>query len=329
MIDTLNFNYLDTATIQAGSSDIQISKTISMDLSFEPFFDQNYIESKLQNEEEIDYLFPRIMQFVDVEPLGKSEEKSRIIFYGIDSELEQNSGRLGDLKICDPETLEDTDELYSGPIPAGYAIILKNTAKILNVSVGDYLTLTYTRHTVNLTVEAICTQDLRFSVVETNLIIAELEQAQIFLEEEGKINNLYATLRYREYIYDTKDIAGTTEDLLEIGARLQEQLGFDYIIELPKLAELETVESETMMMEVMMSFATFLAVMISAILINSVLTTSVEERIREFGVMRVLGGKNRENVAMVIIQRLFIGLIGTGVGVLISVFFVPAFLLWI
>lgn len=329
MIDTLNFNYLDTATIQAGSSDILITKTVSSDLSFEPFFDQNYIEDQLRNEEEIDYLFPRIMQFVDVEPLGKLEEKARIIFYGIDSDLEQNSGRLGDLRIIDPETLEDTGALYTGPIPEGHAIILKNTATILNVTVGDFLTLTYTRYSVNLTIDAICTQVLRFSAVETNLIITELEEAQKFLDEEGKINNLYATLRYREFIYNTRNIAGTTEDILEIGARLQEQLGFEYIIELPKLAELETVESETMMMEVMMSFATFLAVMISAILINSVLTTSVEERIREFGVMRVLGGKNRENVAMVIIQGLFIGLIGTGVGVIISVFFVPAFLLWI
>ncbi|MHA1727690.1 MAG: ABC transporter permease [Promethearchaeota archaeon] len=326
LIDSLNYNYMDVATAEAGSADIQISKTISVDLTFNPYFDLNIIEENLEINNQIDFLFPRIMELIDVEPLGNSEEKTKIIFYGIDTVLEQNSNRLGNLILCDHKTLEETNQYFQGPIQEGNCIILENTAKILNVTVGDVLTISHARYTKNLTITAICIQDLRFSMAETNLVITELSQAQSFLNEEGRINYVMITLKNREYIYNTRDIAGTTQKILDIGSEIQNQLGLDYVIELPKMQSLESTESESMMIEVMMYFVTFLAMLISAILINSILMTSIEERIREFGVQRVLGAKSRENILMVIAQGLFIGVIGTVFGILLSVFLVPPIL---
>ncbi|MHA1898746.1 MAG: ABC transporter permease, partial [Promethearchaeota archaeon] len=76
-------------------------------------------------------------------------------------------------------------------------------------------------------------------------------------------------------------------------------------------------------MQMMMVFVSILSMMISAILINSILTTSIEERIREFGILRVLGSKRRDNVLIVLNQGIFMGLFGTAIGVIGAILAVP------
>jgi ABC-type antimicrobial peptide transport system permease subunit len=325
LIDSLSYSYLDVATAQTGSADIMFTKQMSTDLTFDLYFDQNEIEDKLDIDD-IDYFYPRILMIVNADPLGDEEQSANIIMYGINSTREQDSGRMGDLLIVDPNTMEETSEVFQGPIEDGKCIILKNTASLLNVTKGDWVILTYTSYEINVTIQEICVQKLRFTAIETNLIIMELPQAQEFLDEEGKINYMMATLKNREQIYDTRDVDKTTEKIREIGNRIQVQIGLDYMITLPKMQQLEMSEMITMMMQVMMVFISVLSMLISAVLINSILTTSIEERIREFGVLRVLGGKRRESVFMVLFQGLFIGLFGTILGIAAALMIVPPLL---
>ena len=321
LIDSLSFSYLDIATNQAGSADLIISKNISPDLGFDMYMDQNYIENSLKIDE-IDYYFPRILMTVSAESVWTTESKL-FIFYGINTTLEQNSGKMGDLYLVNNITFEETNEIFQGPIPDGYCILLKNTAKILNVTIGDWVLLKYTDRIVNLTVYAICVQKLRFSSVENTLIIVELPQAQNFLNQPGKVNYIMATVKNREKIYDTRDIEKTTEILRDIGTKIQDQIGFDYMISLPKLEQLEVSEFMNVAMETMMIFMSILCLLITTILINSILTTSIEERIREFGVLRVLGSHKMENIVIVLYQGLFMGFIGTIIGILFSILAVP------
>ncbi|MHA1339835.1 MAG: ABC transporter permease [Promethearchaeota archaeon] len=324
LIDSLSFSYLDAATNQAGSADIMFSKNITPDTSLDLYMDQDYIENTL-NIEEIDYYFPRILMTVQVESEW-SEDPKLLLFYGINTTLEQNSGKMGDLYLVNNITFEETDQIFQGPIPEGYCILLRNTAKILNVTAGDWVLLTYTDRVVNLTVYAVCTQHLRFSIAETTLVIVELPQAQEFLNEPSKVNYVMATLKNRELIYDTRDISKTTKILRDVGTKIQQQLGFDYLITLPKLQELEISEFMNVAMETMMIFMTILCLLITSILINSILTTSIEERIREFGVLRVLGSHKRHNILIVLYQGLFMGFIGSLIGILLSIFVVPPLL---
>lgn len=324
LIDSLSFSYLDVATNQAGSADIMFMRNVEFEGSLEFYMNQTYIEDTL-DVEEIDYFYPRILMLVDVDS-AYTEESSRLFFYGINSTREQDSGRMGDLYKCDPVTLEKTDNIYRGPIPSGKCIVLKNTANLMNVTEGDWIELTYAQKVVNLTVDAVCVQDLRFSAVETTLVITELPVAQDFLDQENKVNYVMATLKNREQIYDVRDIDGTTERIREIGTKIQQQIGFDYQISLPKMQQLEFSEFANMMMEVMLIFVSILCLLISGILINSILSTSIEERIREFGILRILGGKGRDNVYMVVYQGFFMGLLGSIIGILLSIFAVPPLL---
>lgn len=322
LIDSLSYSYLDVATSQAGSADIDITTNISPNLNFNLFMDEKTIENTL-HVSEIDYYFPRILMLVDAEPFGNTEMKTRIMFYGINTTLEQNSGTLGNLYLCDNYTLVETNQIFKGPIPNGHCIILQGTAKVLNVTAGDWLLLSYAGNTENFTIDAVCVQNERFSAVETNLIITELPQAQKFLNEPGKVNYLLATIKDREKVYDTRDIPATTKRLMNIGSEIQEQLGFGYSITLPKLEQLQSSSMVTMMMTVMMVFVSILSMLITGILINSILTTSVEEKIREFGIIRVVGGKKRNNILVVLSQGLFMGIIGTIGGILLAVFIIP------
>ncbi|MBD3352052.1 MAG: FtsX-like permease family protein [Candidatus Lokiarchaeota archaeon] len=324
LIDSLSFSYLDMATSQAGSADIMFSRNINLESGLDIYMDQNYLENTL-DVEEIDYFYPRITMTASFESKYTSEA-AMLLFYGINTTLEQSSGRLGDLFICNPMTLAETKSVYEGPIPEDQCIITKNTAKLLNVTVGDWIEMTYTDNVKNVTVDAVVVQNLRFSAVETTLVLTELPVAQEFLNEPGKVNYVMATLKNREKIYDARDIDGTLERVREVGTKIQQQIGFDYLIVLPKMEQLEVSQFMTMAMEVMMLFVSILCILISGILINSILSTSIEERIREFGVLRVLGGHKNQNMLMVLFQGLFMGILGSTVGILLSIFAVPPLL---
>ncbi|MCP4761800.1 MAG: ABC transporter permease [archaeon] len=327
MIDSMSFSYLDMSTSQMGSADIMFTNSLSTDLSLENLYmDQNYLEEQLVGINEIDYFYPRIMTIGYALPNNTDIESTMVQLIGLNTTLEQNSGSMGDLLICDPTTYEITTTIFEGPIPEGHCIIMDNTAKKFNLTVGDTIEITETKHVENFTIDAIVEQNQRFSMAEVVLypIIIELDILQTFLDEEGKVNYIFATLVNREMIYDSRDIDATVERIRKIGEKIQEKIGLDYQISMPKMQGLEMSEMITMAMSMMMVFISLLSMLISGILINSILTTSVEERIREFGVMRVIGGKGHQNVIMVILQGGIMGFFGTIIGIGVSLLAVPA-----
>ncbi len=77
-------------------------------------------------------------------------------------------------------------------------------------------------------------------------------------------------------------------------------------------------EMQTMMMDMTFSFITFFSMLITGILINSILSASVEERVREFGTLRVLGVKKFFTFKMVLISGFLMAVIGTVIGTAIA-----------
>ncbi len=329
--DSLSASYLDITTTEVGSADLVISKTLELDMNLDFFFDESIIDDKLQDEiDEIDYYFPRLLFLIRstrVNPATELTEDAQFLFYGLKNNLESESGKMGRLWILD-EDFQRTGELFTQDINPGECVLLRATARSMNVSVGDTIPISYLNKDMNLTVQAIVEQDLRFTVVETGLILTDLAFAQDFLNQPGKVNYVMATLRDREYIYDVRDLEGTRREIIQVGEQIQTQIGFDYQIQIPKLEQLEFSEYLTMTMTMMFWFMTFLSMLITGILINSILTTSVEERIREFGILRVVGAKTRFTVSMVIVQGFLIGVVSTALGTAIGAIFTPLALDW-
>jgi ABC-type antimicrobial peptide transport system permease subunit len=315
--DTVNYNYLLYVTSSTGKSDIMITRTIQTDLTYDPFFDEDIINNELSDIEGVEKLFPRIMMLVE----SSSENINTSGFlelYGLDFIEEAISGNMGDLLIVDEEGRE-TNEIYDDEPKNGECVITWNVAELLNVSRGDYIYLKYQTYELNISVAEICIQDLKFMQYENALILVNLQQAQDFLKREGQINFVVGTINNPRTVYDASNLDLTTRRLRKIGSNIQERLDLnEFTVNLPKLEELEGGEFLLMNVTIMFWFITILSTFITGILINSILSTSVEERVREFGIVRVVGSKKAYCIKMVLFEGLLLGLIGSIIGMILG-----------
>ncbi|MBY8990002.1 MAG: FtsX-like permease family protein [Candidatus Lokiarchaeota archaeon] len=319
--DTVNYNYLLYVTSTTGKADIMITKTIQTDLTFNPFFEEDMIEDDLNNIDGVEEFFPRIMMLVKTSS-DFTTLSGFLQLYGIDFEKEAENGKIGDLIIVDNYG-EEIGENYNDKPNIGECVILWNVAEILNVTRGDDIYIEYQNEQLSLTVIEICIQDLKFMQFENSLLLVNLIEAQSFLNKPGQINFIVGTIQNPKSIYDASNIDRTTRRLRRISANIQDNLNInEFSITLPKLEELEGGEFLLMTVTIIFWFITILSMIITAILINSILSTSVEERVREFGIVRVVGGKKLYTLKMVLFEGLMLGFIGSVIGMILGVSFI-------
>jgi len=320
--DSMSYNYMGIITSTTGSSDILISRAVNTDLTFDPFFDESIIENELSNIEGVDELFPRIMMLVKVSS-DNTDSNGSLQVYGINFLKEANNGEMGNLNIVDQNGTE-TGRNYLAEPNMGECVILWKVAELLNVSIGDLIHMNYQQYSLDVEVVAICNQDLKFTELERALIIINLEQAQSFLQRDGEINLIMGTLENPQSIYVVSDIDFTKRQIREIGTLIQQRLDpNDYTVAMPKLQEISAQQFLLMGMTIIFWFITIISMLITGILINSILSTSTEERIREYGILRVVGGKKMFPVKMVIFEGVMIGVIGSIIGIILGLIGTP------
>ncbi|RLI66308.1 MAG: hypothetical protein DRO88_02205, partial [Promethearchaeia archaeon] len=296
--DSLSFSYLDQATSESGSADIAITKITTQDYNYDPYFSENVILEKLATGiPEIEAFFPRIWNIMRVEKFDEEinlNVRKSIIGYGINTTVEQESGEMGNLWLCENNpSYTRTEEVFEGPIRDGSVLLTRGAAKLYHAKEGDEITVTFGSETRTYIIQAIVEQELRFSRLESTLIIFELPAAQDLMNQIGKINSIQAILKNPENFYDTRNIAASLSKIRLVAEQVQVQMGFEYQVSLPKMEQVENIEQQSTMMTITFYFITAFSMLITGILINSILMTSVEERIREFGILQVLGGKRK------------------------------------
>ncbi len=321
--DTMSYNYMDLVTSTTGNADIMISKRIQTDLNYNPFFNDSIIETTLDDIEGVEELFPRIMMLVRAYS-DKISSNYTLELYGIDFIAEANNGHIGNLNLVDTEGNE-IDDIYDREPDIGECVILWNTAQLLNVSLGDYVQVNYLGDSVELEIIAICRQELKFTELENTLIIVNLEQAQsIITHGREEINFIVGTVENPQSLYDVRDVDLTKRKLRIIGTKIQSRLDLnEFSVSMPKLEELSAQQFLLIAMTIIFWFITIISILITGILINSILSTSSEERVREYGILRVVGGKKTFPVKMVIFEGFLIGVSGSILGVIIGLIFTP------
>jgi ABC-type antimicrobial peptide transport system permease subunit len=320
--DSMSFNYMNVITSTTGSADVIISQKPKTDLTYDTFFNESIIDNELYDIEGVEELFPRIMMLVKVSSYNTNANGSLQI-YGLDFEKEARNGNMGDLNIVDQNGIE-TGQVYKDEPDLGECVILWKVAELLNVTLGDLIHLNYQNHHIDVEVVAICEQDLKFTELENALILLNLEQAQSFLNKDGEINLIMGTIENPQSIYLVSDIDLTKRKIREIGTRIQQRLDpNEYTVSMAKLEEITAQQFLVLGITIIFWFITIISMLITGILINSILSTSTEERIREYGILRVLGGKKLFPVKMVIFEGFFIGLIGSTLGVIVGLIGTP------
>lgn len=317
--NTLSYNYIEIAVNTTGEADIMISRTISADLTYDPFFDEDIIEKNLHDVDGVDRFFPRITMLTRVNSDNFNQTLS-LQMYGMDFKAEYENGNMGDLVVVN-EVGQKTNEIYSEEPASGECVVLQNVAEALNVSKGDSIQLNYQNYEDEFIIVEICEQERKFMEFENALILLNLKEAQFFLNRTGQINYIYGSIENPQLVYDASNLDLTTRRLRVIGSNIQDRLDLnEYSVSMPKLEELEQGEFLLIGATVIFWFIIMISMLITGILINSILSTSAEERIREFGILRVVGGKSKFPIKVVLFEGFLLGVIGSIVGIILGFF---------
>ncbi|MFX1339196.1 MAG: ABC transporter permease [Promethearchaeota archaeon] len=337
LADSISVSFVDYLSTDAGGQDMVVSirhyrnepENRSSYFEFDPIIDKIKEVS-----DEIENFIPRMEVDGEVNISGTDRLESALIS-GIDFSLEEDIGFGSFTKPDSPEEKMDLDELrlYHCAIYYGFndKINYEEEDKIvINVS------MTHGNKKIEKTV--IFTIDEIFDYNQKwpndyrleNLIVVDINTLyDIFKEEDdftGKCSKLILTFKNSEDLYDIRDIEGSQKRVKEIAGEIQEELGLEgYKIELPKLELLDQSQFLSMAITVIFVFVSIVTMLISGILINGILKTSVEERIREFGIFRTLGANKNYNLKIVLVQGFLLCNFGAILGI-VSAFFETQFL---
>ncbi len=212
---------------------------------------------------------------------------------------------------------------YSQGIPLYYCIITPSFHDFFQVDVGQTVTITRWGVTKNFTVLIVSDSLLKF---EGEVMGGNVKEFGVSMSFEtfinwqgsgftGKANHLILTFTNPGIYYDVRDLKGSVTRSLAITEDLQEYVGFGYTLSMPKLWYLQFSEFMSAGLTILFIFISIISMLIAGILINGILSTSVEERIREFGIFRTLGARKGFNIKLILFQGLFLCIVGTSIGI--------------
>jgi len=338
LADSISLGFVNYLSIDAGNQDLVINVR---HYNGEPsnrssYFDYNPVIDKIETTSNpIEYYVPRMEVRGNVNvsagfqtpELTNSQETALIS--GINFTLENEIGFGKFLKTDKNEDLElDLLESYNCAIYYGFNNDIKyaenDTIQIsFNIQLGDKVY----RPIRNFTVQKIFDFNLKWpaNYRNRNLICVNIETLydMLWVETgdsfEGKCYKLITLFYEDSGLYDIRDVDGSEERVLGVASDIQLAIGLEeYNIELPKLEILGFSEILSMIFTIAIVFVSIIAMLISGILINGILKTSVEERIREFGIFRTLGAHKYYNLAIVVLQGFLLCNFGSISGIVLG-----------
>lgn len=155
------------------------------------------------------------------------------------------------------------------------------------------------------------------STISGNYVFVDIETAKTLLRESRKLNNnAYSSssgvpeFQFDEVVVQAKSI----DDVFNITKEIK-KMGYE-AYNLMSIIENEQLRAKSN--QFVLGFLGALALTVSAISISNTMITSVYERTKEIGIMKVLGCKIGNIQVMFLIESAFIGLIGGSIGMLTS-----------
>jgi len=317
--DSISIGYADYLTIEAGNQDAVISVRHYYD---EPsnrssYFEYEPVIETIQSSTSIaENFIPRmeitgsvnISEGFHTTNLLDEEESCTISAINFSFENDINFGTFVNPVF--------NELLNIAELPSNHCAIYYEFNDIIKYAEGDNITifmeLTHGDTTLNLTktliIDKIFDFNLKWSAGyrDRNLIIVDINTLyQIFGYEEfkGRCSDLILTFKDSSKLYDIRSIEAATINVKNIVNDIQIAIGInEYNIDLPKLRALSWAEFLSIFIIIVFVFVSIVAMLISGVLINGILKTSVEERIREFGIFRTLGANKKYNLAIVLMQ---------------------------
>jgi putative ABC transport system permease protein len=187
------------------------------------------------------------------------------------------------------------------------AIVGTNVAQILEVNIGDELSLSY-NDTVNETTKPVeIVGIVETGSSEDNQIFVTLALAQNITGLEGKVSTVQVSAL----------CIGCPVEV--IAAEIEDEIPY---VQAKSVKQMVRAEMEILgKIEDLMLLVAVVALSASALGVMTTMTTSVVERTKEIGMMKAIGAENKKIASLFLLEALIIGLIGgligfvTGLGV--------------
>ena len=333
--DSISVTFIDYLSIDAGQQDFNINVR---HYNGEPDNRSNYFEFQplvntiRNNIDEIGGFIPRMGLWGNVN-VSKGEETQElenetkgVSISGINFTLEN---RLKFGSFIRPESNELLDLTNLPLYHCAIYYKLKDEIKYvendtIEIRMGLRHGDEYFYRVKNFTIDRIFDFQLKWPVSYTNrpLIVVDINSLYDLFGNEtfsGRCNELILTVKKGLNLYDARDIEGSENRVKDLAGEVQLLIGInEFRIELPKLEVLGYSEFLSVGITIIFVFVSMITMIISGVLINGILKTSVEERIREFGIFRTVGATKKNNLFIVLVQGFLLCNFGTILGIIFA-----------
>ena len=333
--DSISSSYVDYLTIEAGNQDAVITvrhftgepEDRSSYFEFDPIINTiKNVSTRIKN------CIPRMDIFgtVNVSEGFNTTELTGEEDWSVISAV--NFSFENDIKFGSFINPNNNDFLNLEELPLNHCAIYYGFNNIIRYAVNDTIEIkmqlnhgnvNYTV-TKNLTIDAIFDFNLKWSNEYRNrhLIVVDINTIyQYFGYEEfnRRCSQLILTFKEGSSIYDIRDLEGTKSIVKDIASEIQVAIGIkEFNIDLPKLRVLGRAEFVSVLIVIVFIFVSIVAMLISGVLINGILKTSVEEKIREYGIFRTLGANKKYSLAIVLMQGFLLCNLGSISGIVVA-----------
>jgi putative ABC transport system permease protein len=302
-LESVSSSYTDLAALQAGKADVVVTAEGGSLLRPESF-SESEVRQKLAQNPHLRGLAPRLVGIVQA-------GTGTVDHYGVLVGLDPKRERELDISGLVPEPmLRDAN-----------CAISRSLAKKLGVRVGGEVTIRSAKSEGSLTlkVQTILERQLLLpQEVKDYLVVAEAP-ARTLLDEAIHVHALAGALRDPRRYYDARDLQASVGQLKDAGEDIAADLGIGYEVRLPKAAAIASFQHFTSPIRAFFGVFALLALSITGLLIYSIVSVGVEERIREYAILRTLGGKRGDILRLVRGESLLLCLLGVVPGVLAGV----------
>lgn len=284
-LDSISVGYTDLVSLQAGKADILVSREGNHFWNPRPF-EPSATRGILEAAPEVKGVSPRLMGIVRVQYSGGEVDA---VLAGLDLERE----KLLDISGVTPAPSGERGSCALSAALAG-KLNAKPGARIRLSSADGYAGK-------ELTFEALLKRQQILPQQVRDYVVVNLEDARELLGLSSEVHLLAGGLRNPGRFYNARDIHGSVMRLKGAGAELASALGMEYEVRLPKAAALTVFQDFTSPLRAVFGVFALLALVITGLLIYSLLSVAVEERIREYAILRTIGATRGG------VQRLVLG----------------------
>jgi putative ABC transport system permease protein len=302
-LNSVSTAYVDLVSLQAGQADVIIR--LPGGSLFAPLpFKENEVRGKLAENALLQGLSPRLVGIVQVQSAGPqlyavligldSEQETRFKLWGISPQLALTGKGCGVSRSL-------ADKLKA---VHGKKLLVSSPVNFSEVTV-DF--------------EQAVEKQLFLPQQVRDFIVVNLATAREILGESEGVHLLAGSLRDPRSYYDARNLHNSVLRLKDAGESLAAKLGMDYEVRLPKAEAISEFQNFAGPLRAFFGVFAILTLAIAGLLIYSLISISVEERVREYAVLRTLGARSRDIFRFVLGESLILCFMGVVPGALFGV----------